>query len=409
MKTDKFLQKSNVLLISLDCVRREAIGVYNMAQQAHTPIIDFLARHGIMFTQAVTAAPYTPASHASILTGFYPFHHGIRRMIGQKLLSGVETVVEVMQRAGLITWGVIGADVLKSTYGLNKGFTIYDEQYRNPYRLAKTENWGYFRKADEITDIALTMLKQSNSNWFMFLHYFDAHDKNGIPPSLEEQTKSMRFIDYQLGRIINFLKKTDTLAHTHIIIVADHGDTFDEHDEQNHHQYIFDTTVVVPLLLISPLIRRHQTVQHQVRTIDLAPTILDLLGLPYNSNQFDGESLLSVINTGDKPFQERLAYIETTYLDYDLWDLTKIKYSFCGVRTNCWKFVLDRLSNKCFLYNLIDDPLEQHNVISNHPAISEQLEKTLQSFPYQEESISHMNHIEIEILEQRLKQLGYLT
>ncbi|MBU0580718.1 MAG: sulfatase-like hydrolase/transferase, partial [Candidatus Margulisbacteria bacterium] len=117
----------NVILITLDCVRPEALGCYRANFKKRfffkfwnkTPSIDSLARDGILFEQAICQAPFTPASHASILTGLNPYNHGIREMIGSKLsgLNKVKTLAEVLKNNNYQTAAFIGSHALGSEYG----------------------------------------------------------------------------------------------------------------------------------------------------------------------------------------------------------------------------------------------------------------------------------------------------
>jgi arylsulfatase A-like enzyme len=152
---------NNLIIISLDCVRREAIGCYHRIFPSYfhntipalnlrgmrrlkriyepvmnpiikwlfkpkTSYIDCIASKGILFTQAVSQAPYTPASHASIFTGLNPFNHGIRQFVGFKINPRAMTLAERLKRDGFQTGGIVGSNALGELYGLHRGFDIYD-------------------------------------------------------------------------------------------------------------------------------------------------------------------------------------------------------------------------------------------------------------------------------------------
>jgi choline-sulfatase len=172
----------NVVIISLDCVRPEALGCYpqrfplqiGRSRKARTPNLDSVAAEGCRFDQAITPAPYTPAAHASLLTGLYPPRHGIRALRGYRLVPDVATLAEIAHADGYRTAAFIGADALSRHYGLQRGFDLYDDVYDRQVRNA---DLGYRRFGDEITHKAIDWLTENvlGDPFFLFLHYFDAH------------------------------------------------------------------------------------------------------------------------------------------------------------------------------------------------------------------------------------------
>ncbi|MEX0613085.1 MAG: sulfatase-like hydrolase/transferase, partial [Pirellulales bacterium] len=113
----------NVVIITTDTTRADHIGCYGN-QSVETPVIDGLARGGILFSQAVTPSPNTMPAHSSLLTGLYPFRHGVRANGTFRLDSKVTTLAERLKAKGYRTGAVISAFVLDSRFGLDQGFDL---------------------------------------------------------------------------------------------------------------------------------------------------------------------------------------------------------------------------------------------------------------------------------------------
>jgi hypothetical protein len=116
----------NVLLVTFDTTRADHLGSLGWPK-AHTPVLDGLAKAGVLFEQCIAAAPITLPSHASILTGLYPYHHGARNNGTHHVPAEIPTLAETLQRAGFETGAVVSAVVLDSRFGLDQGFTDYDD------------------------------------------------------------------------------------------------------------------------------------------------------------------------------------------------------------------------------------------------------------------------------------------
>ena len=171
----------NVVLISLDCVRAEALGCYpqrfplpvRIPRGARTPNVDYLARNGHRFNQAITQAPFTPSAHASVFTGLIPPKHGIRTILGSRLDERTVTLTEKLASEGWRCGSVVASGSLGQEYGLARGFEFYDDDIQTG-----DANWilGERRGAVEVTDRAVNWLKTvSGERFFLFVHFFDAH------------------------------------------------------------------------------------------------------------------------------------------------------------------------------------------------------------------------------------------
>src|SRR5437899_12282558 len=117
----------NVLLVTIDTLRADALGSYGGL--AATPALDRLADEGVHFDFAHAHAVVTLPSHASILTGQYPFQHGLRDNSGYRLPPGARTAATMLKQAGYATAAFVAGFPLHSRFGLNQGFDLYDDRF----------------------------------------------------------------------------------------------------------------------------------------------------------------------------------------------------------------------------------------------------------------------------------------
>lgn len=208
-----------------------------------------------------------------------------------------------------------------------------------------------------------------------------------------------------MGRILDFLKDQNLYKDTYIIILSDHGDSFWEHGERSHREYLYDTTIKIPFILKGPPEFKGKTVSFMVRTIDIYPTIFDFLGIPFND--VDGISLKEGLQ---KDFQLELkAYSETRH-EIHPDNFKKLKTNFVCIRTSRWKLVIDLLDNTKQLFDLIKDPKEKKNILLSHLGVARKLEAELADLT---KDVSHqpenyMSPDELKAVEEALRKLGYL-
>ncbi len=370
----KSLRNANVLLITLDTTRADHIGAYGYAA-AQTPNVDALARDGILFEHCITPTAYTLASHSSIMTGLYPPSHGVRINGEAALADSNTTLAERLSARGYRTGAFVAAFVLDGRWGLSQGFQHYDDFFKlgpdQRLDLARVQ-----RPANQVVDAALRWLDQSSPQpFFAWVHLYDAHfpyappepfksrlDK-GTPTSLYDGEIS--FADSQVGRLFAWLRAKHLDDNTVIVIVGDHGEGLGDHGESEHGYYIYDYAVHVPLIVHIP--GMHARVADQVRTIDIAPTIDELVA-GETPKDVDGASLLPLID-GRKESSPRYAYSESMAV--------KLQYGWSalyGLRTNDYKFIQAPRSE---LYDLKQDPTETKNRLDDDRRVVLQLRDEL--------------------------------
>ncbi|HNT35775.1 MAG TPA: sulfatase, partial [bacterium] len=197
----------NVLLVTFDTVRADHVGCYG-DPRGLTPTVDHLASQGIIFRQCTSPAPITLPTHASILTGLYPFHHKVRNNGTYKLMPDVQTLGSILHLAGYDTAAFVSAHVLKAQYGLARGFDVYDDHVAESSTGMTSEIAE--RAATDTTDAVLKWIagRSSQRPFFLWVHYFDPHMAYN-PPQLwrdrfpdDPYSGEIAYADEQLGRVL---------------------------------------------------------------------------------------------------------------------------------------------------------------------------------------------------------------
>ncbi|HEX3526418.1 MAG TPA: sulfatase-like hydrolase/transferase [Thermoanaerobaculia bacterium] len=353
----------NVLLVTLDTTRADHLGCYGYSL-ARTPRLDALAREGVRCADAVSAAPITLPSHATILTGLYPPAHGVRDNGSYALGDDAVTLAERLKKAGYRTQAIVSALVLNRRYNLGQGFDGYDDDLwsEDEAKLFMIRS----RPGDRTAERAAAWLdgwsKEKTSGkphpFFLWMHLFDAHqpyrmagtDRVLSPTPYDAE---IAVLDRSVGRVLDELKKLGALDNTLVIVTADHGESLGEHGEKTHAVFIYDATVRVPLLLRCPrLLPSSKVYTDPVRSVDLVPTILSALGLP-GGNETQGVDLLPALR-GDVPAPQLPQYSESL--------LSEVGFGMAplyGVRLGGFKWIR---APKPEVYDLARDPQELTNL-----------------------------------------------
>lgn len=281
----------NVLLITVDTIRADHVGCYGYSEPT-TPNIDRLAEEGVVFTNAFATNPITLPSHASILSGTYPLHHGVRDNSTYVVDDEVTTLAEMLKERGYRTAAFVGAFVLDSIFNLDQGFDHYDDDVGRDWAKDEIERrvenaFGFDeRKANLVTHSAQGWLKTRPAGpFFLWAHYFDPHQPLNPPdPHRSRFTDAydaeIAFVDEQIGELLRSLREDSSYDNTVIVVVADHGEGLMDHGEPTHSLFIFDSTMHVPLIIkaASSSSSSSSVVDGLASTVDVVPTILELVG-----------------------------------------------------------------------------------------------------------------------------------
>jgi arylsulfatase A-like enzyme len=373
----------NVVLITLDTTRADALGSYGQKRPI-TPNLDRLAAEGTQFLQSVSSTPSTLPSHSTILTGRYPFVHGVRSNAGYVLSDENTTLAEVLSADGYGTFAEIAAPVIGAHTQLNQGFdryrdfefddiefkTIHVRDIDGEERTVEVDE----READDITRFGLRTLKENRSKkFFLWLHYFDAHAPYSPPGRFYETSSEsayhgeIQYVDEQIGLILKQIEGLGLRERTLVVVTADHGEAMGEHDEKTHVYFVYDSTIRVPLLFWGAKVPAGLKVESLVRTVDITPTILDMLDLPPLEG-VQGTSLLPLMN-GESLDLDLVGY-GASIEPHTIFGTSILRF----VRKGRWKYI-HKVNPE--LFDLAKDPGELENLSADNPEIIEDLRAEL--------------------------------
>lgn len=384
----------NLVLITIDCLRSDHVGFFGYKKI--TPNIDELARKGLSFSQAVSTAPCTPLSFLSIFTSTFTSHN--RRVKDEthpkifEINKNCKTLAEALKGNGYRTKGIHSNPLLRieKKHGYARGFGSYED-------LETFKDLPY-QPAERTTDVALSWInKHLDFPFFIWIHYMDPHPPNihyeeyypleklgckqkiffdfDQKVKLHKKTKQsanyeepnitkkerqqlltlydaeIKYNDLEVGRLIKALEEWNLLDNTLIALTADHGYMFGEHGRYYMGDMLYDELVRVPLIFNGLGLKGRA--DEQVSLLNLAPTILTLLGLPVPTS-FRGKSLVPLTQNRKPVFGEALRM------------RAGVNYELFSWRTENWKVI-----TKCGdsgtsieFYNLKSDPQEKKNLMS---------------------------------------------
>jgi len=366
-------ERPNVLVITIDTLRADHLGCYGYGL-ARTPAIDKLAGESVRFIDAVSSAPITMPSHSSIFTGLFPPAHGVRDNGAYALGENAVTLAERLHDAGYTTHAFVSALVLNRRYNLNQGFETYDDDLwaEDDPKLFMIRERQAPKTADRFLQWFGEWDRTRTKPFFTWIHFFDPHQP--YRPSFTDASLNVTpydaeiaGVDRQVGRIVETLRSKGLLDNTFLILTADHGESLGEHGEKTHAIFVYDATVRVPLL-----IRYHKAFapgvySGPVRSVDIVPTVLGILGLP-GGDKTDGHNLGAAIQ-GKEPAPPLPQYSESL--------LSEVGFGMAplfSIRSGGYKFIR---APRPELYDLRNDPHELHNLLPEQPRLAAKLDAEL--------------------------------
>jgi len=430
----------NVLLISIDSLRRDHVHCYGYPRQT-SPTIDKAAREGVRFETAVSPTSWTLPAHLTLLTSLPPEQHGVIE-IDKRLGDDTTSLAQVLWRVGYATAGFVSGPLMHAEYGFARGFDHYDD-----YTVARSSHWASHqgvtspRLVQLVRDWLEAWHAQGRSRpFFVFLHMWDVHYDYTPPPpydtmfdpdyrgtiSVENYRRNtqihkhmdprdlehvialydgeIRFTDLHIGRLLDFLTGLGVLDDTITVITADHGDEFFEHGNKGHRRALYDETIVVPLVIRFPKkVPAGKVVRRQVRLADVAPTVLALAGLDppadYGTAKPKGphaERDLTPFLGADAadPFPELVAFGD-------------LHGTLASIRTDAFKLIANDTGFE--LYDLAADPGERRD-LAGRSAVEKTLAHALAQ--WRQEARQEMRQAQRTELswsqKERLRSLGYL-
>lgn len=415
----------NLILISLDEVRPDHLACYGYTKIA-TPAHDRIAREGVRFETCISAADFTPVAMASVITGKNPNHNGMREPY--QYLSG-PTLASILERQGHATAGFVGNGLLSAKHGYARGFDFWDEpteeecitsieygietgvcHYDGNYWVEQFFSWLEANHEDPL---------------FMWGHFFETHEgseealiRRGLldeasPSDFGYYDAKIEMADERLiGRLLCTLDDLGIAERTALVVMSDHGTNLGEHPAHPipwrggekiypQHTTMYDHDLKVSLLVRAPGLPHGIVVRGMVRSIDLVPSLLDLLGVEAKDAEFDGQSWIP--NVASDSVQNREAYSEDVFEPRG----TGIVQA---VRTESAKFIRNLTQGTEEYYDLEADPAEQRDIIReiDSEALVALRTKLNQYLFTETGSAKILSSSEKEAVDRRLRALGYV-
>ena len=272
----------DVILFTLDTTRPDRLSLYGN-DAIETPVLERLGREGAVFSRAVAVTPATLPSHASVLTGLYPFANGARANGVFVLDATRPTLASILAERGYDTAAFVSAFAINARFGLDRGFSVYDDEMDEGSGSAI----GFSeRRGDRTTDRAIAWLSRPHERpYFLWVHYYDPHAPYEPPEPYASQSSNpydgeIAFMDAQIGRVLEAAEAAGRRAPL-VVVVADHGESLGTHGETTHSYLVNEATIPVPMLLRSQgVLEGGRRIDGRASQIDLMPTVLALLGIP---------------------------------------------------------------------------------------------------------------------------------
>lgn len=423
----------SIIMVTLDCVRPDHLG-WAGYKGVDTPNIDAIAKEGVFFTQAVCQAPNTWVSHASIFTGTNPYRHGVRTPF-TPLSPQTKTLAELLSAVGYDTAGFPAHTLMGPGLGFWRGFDHFDSDADQMKFASDSAGHRFYRPWPEMWQRACEWLgsrKEQKKPFYLWLHYMGTHELKpeaiDIPREfLQKYSPVGQYYDAKIswadreciGSIESFLAQENIKDDVILVLLSDHGDTLTAGSGEGsrgrafHNKRLSDDVMkIVWLMRNRALLPRGLTVDSQVRSIDMLPTLLDMVNIPI-PDWLEGRSLLPMLQ-GKAALAEPLdAYMEN------------LPQGWLGLRTPAWKLVMSEPKKRFFsfgskpavgwrpfaLYDLSADPQESIDVKKKHPDVAARLQARLLELVdsgSEQAPSENLDADEHGKIKQKLKELGYI-
>jgi arylsulfatase A-like enzyme len=453
-----------VILLTVDTLRADVLSCYG-SEEVSTPNIDQLAKDGVLFTNAISPAPWTLPSFSSIMTGLSPLVHKTTK-VNSQLPDNLSTLAERMRDSGYLTVAIVDNGFLSPHSNISQGFLEYNffPRYSIGSSVGVKLLEQFFPKKFKL-ETTTTELTQEAVDWiasnrdkdfFLWLHYYDPHvpysppseflpegdaparignrfsDPFGIrsgnfaPSPIEKKwirdlyLGEVRYVDDSIGKFLDSLKKLGLYDESLIVFTSDHGEEFWEHGGYEHGHSLFNEVIRVPLIIKLPNSMTSRAMDHNERpTISMAasgkidetvttqsimPTILDISGIEYDADYLSSGSLGPLLKNSNNHIQEPIISAGLLYFE----DQESVTF-------NGSKYIRFMETNREILYDLIRDPGERISVLNSSPQKAERARNILRKHTRVAEKIRENNGIVsgkgVEFdqgTKEKLKSLGYL-
>jgi arylsulfatase A-like enzyme len=424
----------NLLLVSLDTVRRDHTSVYGYERET-TPRLERFAEEGVRFELAYAPSATTGPTHATLFTSLHPITHGVVKN-ARVLKPGLVTLAERLGEAGFATGGIVSSYVLAARFGYAQGFASWDDRFDPATATVRNQSWEgapvevFDRTADVTTARALAWLDEARPRerpFFLFVHYFDPHAPWVPPleharrfPPADGPGESLRalvarydaeiaFTDEQVGVLLDGLEARGLARDTLVAITADHGEGLMQHGLLMHGAQIHEEQVRVPLLLRWPgRLPAGRVIEGPVALIDLAPTLLELAGVPPDpALEAQGRSLVPVLEGREAVDATRPIFLFRQHYERGFDSGVPVAGMQYGVRVGDWKLILGPEEGTRLLFDVARDPTERRDLAAEEPERAAALEAEIRALRLEHTRDAAPAAISEEDVE-RLRALGYV-
>ncbi len=453
--------RPNLAILVLDTMRSDRLSCYGCPRPT-SPFLETLAEGGVLFEEAISPAPWTLPSHASILTARFPRSHGAH-MQHWRLSDNNRTIAEILKEEGYATGGFVSNPFLSRTFNLDQGFDVYDDELE-PW-FFRTYIWKIAvrigldsmlnpryadRKGDATAAVALRYLDSLGDDpWFLFVNFNDTHapydppaeyrnlfltepDYNG--PLLDPARHSdyvriddaglgardmtylrdlydgeIRYLDDVIGRLVPELEKRSAGRGLLLVVTGDHGEFFGEHDLVGHRGSLYNPVLSVPLIFSGEGIDVSAgRISSRVQTLDIVPTILDILDLPL-PGKIDGRSLVPLWADSADPDSvsiRRECYAELFPEPGLIERYPYMDRRLTALYSGSWKLIRGD-DGSLELYDVAVDPEESVDQMPAEAETGSGLHGMIDKWLEQEDAIQGDVSLDAATVE-RLRSLGYL-
>ena len=376
-----------IIVISIDSLRADRLPAYGYTR-VRTPAIDALVADAVTFDRAYAHSPLTLPSHVSLLSGLLPFQSGVRDEIGFILGEDVPVLPRLLRRRGFKTAGVVSSYLLRRETGLGPAFAFFDDD-----QPPGDEAWSPVRDGAEALKVAEQWIDSIDTNrFFLFLHLPG-------PTGKADNDARVAAADELVGQLVAFLKKRGLYTGGVIVLTSGHGLGLGDHGEDGHGLSLYEPAVRVPLIVKLP--QRDGGGRHTaalVQHIDVAPTMLDLVGAPRPS-KLGGRSLRNVLDSPTATIPPRQVYAESF--------APRLRFGWSEVQSLTDERHRYIKSPRPELYDVLQDPRERNDLSETETATLEPLRDALAKLPADIPVPQTAAPPDAE--RERLARMGYLT
>lgn len=355
----------NVILVTFESTRADRAGFLG-SKRGVTPNLDALAQKSLIFERAYAQAPLTVVSHATILSGTYPQTHQASPF-GGPLNSSVPWLPELLRARGYHTSAFVGLRDLDPKNGMaqgfDRGFASYDAGFRLPAK-GVLRSQSVERSGDAVVTRAVSWLRKDTQPFFLWVHLPDPQ------APYVSYDRAVAAADAAFGKLVAALKTQNAYDDAIIVVASDHGESLGAHGEDTHGVFLYDDTILVPLLIKLPQNQMGgKRISGRVRLLDVAPTVLEAAGAAVPP-QMQGQSLLRIAKsnpTVDQPIYSRS-------------DFPQRGFGWSGLQSwRASKYLYVR-APKPELYDLTTDPGATKNIAQSSKGTADTIAAQLDSF-----------------------------